>query len=70
MEVTELGLRHTVGAVGRQKDESGSGSSFVDVVQTSEHRPRDHLPIDGALAGHRSLQRDRPSDGPPGSGAR
>ena len=39
--------------------ESGSGSSFEDVVQTPEDRPRDQLPGDRTMAGHRSLQTER-----------
>jgi hypothetical protein len=45
-----------LGVVGRQKSESLSGSSFVDVVQAVEDRPNDHIPGDRPLARDRGLQ--------------
>lgn len=47
------------GGVGRQKSESGSGGSLVDVVQAAKDRPGDHFPINSATTRHRSLQSER-----------
>jgi hypothetical protein len=44
------------GAEGRQKSESCSGGSFVDVVQAAEDRTSDHFPGDRPIARDRGLQ--------------
>ena len=42
--------------MGRQKSESCSGGSFVDVVQAAEDRTSDHFPGDRPMARDRGLQ--------------
>jgi hypothetical protein len=44
--------------VGRQS-RLGSGGSLVDMVQTSEDRPRDRLPFNRTMTRHRSLKTER-----------
>jgi hypothetical protein len=43
---------------GGQKSESCSGGAFVDVVQASEDRPSDHLPVGRPMARDGGLQTD------------
>ncbi len=46
------------GPVGGQKSESCSGGAFVGVVQASEDRPSDHLPVGRPMPRDRGLQTD------------